>query len=119
MAGTGCSFRCDEAYSRRKRYFYKLYTNFRLHFFPNFQFSKFLGVKEGILTDTPVEKYYGPVEKITFFMDNLFPGNKVEKINTRIPKDIKMKIKKRFSSSNKKLDSEFKLSLKKYDYFYP
>ena len=29
------------------------------------------------------------------------------------------KIKTRFSSSNKKLDSEFKLSLKKYDYFYP
>ena len=52
-------------------------------------------------------------------MDNLFQGNKVEKINTRIPKDIKMKIKKRFSSSNKKLDSEFKLSLKKYDYFFP
>ena len=51
-------------------------------------------------------------------MDKLFQGNKVEKINTRIPKDIKMKIKTRFSSSNKKLDSEFKLSLKKYDYFY-
>ena len=50
-------------------------------------------------------------------MDKLFQGNKVEKINTRIPKDIKMKIKTRFSSSNKKLGSEFKLSLKRYDYF--
>ena len=104
---------------RRSHKFYRLYANFRTHFFPNFQFSKFLGVKERILTDTPVEKYYGPVEKITIFMDNLFQGNKVKKINTRIPKDIKMKIKTRFSSSNKKLDSEFKLSLKKYGYFYP
>jgi len=50
-------------------------------------------------------------------MDKLFQGNKVEKINTRIPEDIKMKIKTRFSSSNKKLGSEFKLSLKRYDYF--
>ena len=52
-------------------------------------------------------------------MDNLFQGNKVKKINTRLPKDIKMKIKTRFSSSNKKLASKFKLSLKKYDYFFP
>ena len=104
---------------RRNHKFYRFYANFRTHFFPNFQFSKFLGVKERILTDSPVESYYGPIEKITIFMDNHFQGNKVKKINTRIPKDIKMKIKTRFSSSNKKLDSEFKLSLKKYDYFYP
>ena len=71
------------------------------------------------MTDSNVVRYYGPIERITIFMDNLFQGNKVKKINTRIPKDIKMKIKTRFSSSNKKLDSEFKLSLKKYDYFYP
>ena len=106
--------------SRRKRYFYKLYTNFRLHFFPNFQFSKFLGVKD--LTDSSicgarVERYYGPVEKIFNFMDKLFYGNKVKKINTEIPKDIKIKIKERFSLSNKKIDSEFKLNLKKYNYF--
>lgn len=101
--------------SRRKRYFYRLYTNFRMNFFPNFQFSKFLGFNA--LTDSPIERHYGPVEKITNFMDKLFQGNKVEKINTRIPKDIKMKIKTRFSSSNKKLGSEFKLSLKRYDYF--
>ena len=84
---------------------------------PNEVLTKFLGVNA--LTDCPVGRYYGPVEKITNFMDKLFQGNKVKKINTRIPKDIKMKIKTRFSSSNKKLDSEFKLSLKKYDYFYP
>ena len=80
--------------SRRRKKFYRLYTNFRVHFFPNFRFSKFLGVNA--LTDSPVERYYGPVEKITIFMDNHFQDNKVKKINTRIPKDIKMKIKKRF-----------------------
>ena len=107
------------ASSDRKRHkFYRSYTNFRSHFFPNFQFSKFFGVKERILTDTPVKKYYGPVEKITIFLDNFFLGNKVKKIDTKIPKDIKMKIKKRFSTSNKKLDSEFKLGLKKYNYFF-
>ena len=100
---------------RSKRYFYKLYTNFRMHFFPNFQFSKFLGVKA--LTDSPVERYYGPVEKITNFIDKFYQGNKVEKINFTIPKNIKMKIKKRFSLTNKRLDSEFKLNLKKYNYF--
>ena len=72
-----------------------------MNFFPNFQFSKFLGFNA--LTDSPIERHYGPVEKITNFMDKLFQGNKVEKINTRIPKDIKMKIKTRFSSSNELL----------------
>ena len=103
---------------RKSHKFYRLYANFRTHFFPNFQFSRFFGVKKRILTDTPLEKYYGPVEKITIFMDNFFQGNKVKNIDTKIPKDIKMKIKTRFSTSNKKLDSEFKLSLKKYNYFF-
>ena len=68
---------------RRNRKFYRFYANFRTHFFPNFQFSKFLGVKA--LTDSPicgvyVGRNYGPVEKIFNFMDKLFSDNKIKKV---------------------------------------